>query len=332
LAACTGLGTMAVVAGLALIGLPPEKRQLLPLCLLASCMLPWEQLRLSLMAVDHGSANFRRYNITALAGAGAFPAILAILFVTGGASVPLIVVLSVLAPIVALAIRFAFRERDATPRGEPVPMRGVVREGLPYALADLSSHLFSRLDMFLVLWLMSFTVQGYFAAAVSAGHLMVVTPNALALFSFNSGARRRVTGSRQLLATGAAVVLFQAATALAFAVVLGPLVVIVFGNRFEGAIPLALALLPAYAVFGVSRVAVGYLRGRSKSAVEVRSRILGAVLMVVVVFLLFDRYQEYSIPIGALCGNLASALYIAIGVAHDVRRESGLSLESELEG
>ncbi len=65
-----------------------------------------------------------------------------------------------------------------------------------------------------------------------------------------------------------------------FLAFLEPLIVLVFGERFRGAVPYARILLPAHAISGLSCVAGGYLRGQRKPLVEVWSRVVGTAVMV----------------------------------------------------
>ena len=96
-------------------------------------------------------------------------------------------------------------------------------------------------------------------------------------------------------------------------------IVLVFGGEFRGAVPFAQALLPAHAIGGFTYVAGGYLRGRKKPLVEVWSRIIGTVVMVLTVFALRERFQDLSVPLAAVCSNTTCAVLICWAVLKDVR-------------
>lgn len=316
----TGLGTMGVVVVLSLAALPTEKAYLAPLCAACALMLPWEHMRLALLAVDHGSGAFARYNTNQLLGAFVFPTLLLMLWMSGSESRTIAALLVILVPIVGLGFRLA-TERESVVFGPASPRSGtLLREGLPYWFSVVASDLFARLDVFLILWLASFTVQGYYAAAVPAANLLIVAPNALALFAFNAGAgARRQSRLRSVLAAAAGIVAFQTLAAVAFAAVLPTLVGLVYGREFLGAVPLAWALLPAYALNGCALVADGYLRGRGKAGIGVRSRLAGAVVMGIAVALLYGPWRELSVPMAASVGHGISALWILVAVVVDVR-------------
>jgi len=248
-----------------------------------------------------------------------FPCSLAVLWIAGGASLPRIVGLTIASSLVSLAITLCSEPRFAW-RGpvSPPPTR-LVREGLPYAAALAVSDLFNRLDMLLILWLAELTVQGYYAAAVPAANLLIVAPNALSIFSFNAGAKKECSLSA-ICRAAAGVAALQAVSAIGFALMLKPLMMLVYGARFEGAVPLALALLPAYAINGCSQVAEGYLRGRGKPSAGVWARVAGGIAMAATVFAFFSQWREMSVPIGASVGQAVTGLWIICALVAEVRQ------------
>ena len=148
-------------------------------------------------------------------------------------------------------LAFAATEKGSIVFGpvSPRPAR-LIREGFPYLFSVVAADLFARLDVFLILWLASFAVQGYYAAAVPAANLLIVAPNALALFAFNAGAASGPARSlRQVLAAAAGVAAFQTLAAVAFAALLPALIGLVFGRDFLGQCRWPTPL-PAYALNG----------------------------------------------------------------------------------
>ena len=189
----TGLGTMAVVCVLSFIALPAGKRELAPLCILGALYLPLEHVRLSLMAVDHGAGRLIRYSTHRLLAAIILPAMLLVVWMTGYVSLGFLVLLSVVAPLLALVVRLVGEPRDFwhasySPAEKRVTPFKLIKEGVPYAVAQAASDVLNRLDVLLILWLAPFYIQGLYAAAVPAVSLLSAGPHAMALFSFNAGA------------------------------------------------------------------------------------------------------------------------------------------------
>jgi O-antigen/teichoic acid export membrane protein len=316
----TGLATMLVVMLLALVALPAERRPLAPLCALCALMLPTEHMRLSLLAVDHGRGAFARYNACRLVAALVFPAMLGVVWWTRSGSVTLVAVLTILVPVVGLGFELATGGgTDVLSRAGP-SARTLLGEGLPHAFSLAVGNLFGRLDALLILWLSDLTVQGYYLAAVPAAGMLVVAPNAIALFSFNAGAnpRHRLT-RREALAAAAKVAGMQAAMAGCLALVVGVLIRLVYGDRFAGAVPFALALIPAQAVCGCAIVAEGYLRGRGKPAISAWAYLLSMPVMGIAVWALFGKFGALAIPLGYIAAHAVSLGWMLWAVAIDLR-------------
>lgn len=315
----TGLATAALVALVASLLLPAEKQFLLPLCVACAGLLPFEHLRLMLLAIDQGSARFARFNLGQFVNAATLPGLLVLAWLcSGGLSLTWIVGLTIVAPLAGVSLGAAARQ----PRlgwSPAAPSAAVlVREGRPYWLAVIAGDLFNRLDMFLVLWLATLSVQGNYAAAVPAAGLLCIAPNALALFAFNAGAKAgRNIPLQRMLMLGAAIIAFQAASALALAWGLQPLMLLVYGNRFEAAVPLALALLPAHALYGCTQIAEGYLRGRNRNGMLVGSRVLAAIAMTIAIDCFWATRHEMAIPLAVLAGQFTIFVCIAATVLAD---------------
>ncbi|MEM9352745.1 MAG: oligosaccharide flippase family protein [Planctomycetota bacterium] len=322
----TGVVTMLVVGVLSVAALPSEKRHLAWLCLFCALFLPLEHVRQLWLSLDHGLRRFDRYNASRLVSGVGFPMLLSLMWLTGGASVQWAGVCFVMMPVLGLAYR-RFATRGDRRSGEvldssrgPTPAR-LLHRGRPYALAVLASDLFERIDVFLFLSLASFTMQGYYAAAVPAATFLMVLPLAISLFAFNAGAQRGGPPSlRQLVKLGGLILAVQTLAAAVFGLFLEPLMVLVYGERFREATPLALALLPAYAVAGLGRIAESYLQGRDKALVSVYTRCGGAAAMLLFVYLCYDRWAELAIPYGALVGHAVSVGLLVTVIGLEARR------------
>jgi enterobacterial common antigen flippase len=328
LGSCTGIGTALFVMLLSVTALPAAKSFLAPMCIICALMLPFDHIRLTLLSVDHGAGAFSKYNRNLLVNAAVLPVLLGVLWITGIRSIGTVVAATLLIPLIALAYRFATEGFGIIGKKADPPVRSLVVEGIPYAAAQTSNDLFGRLDAVLILWLSSLTQQGYYTAAVSTAALLVVAPNALALFSFRASAANGAPPTLgRTIAAGLGVLAIQLATLAAFLVVLEPLVVIVFGANFRGAVPYARLLLPAHAISGLTYVAGGYLRGRRKPLVEVWSRVLGTIVMVSVAFALRSSWHHLGVPMAAIFGHATCAVILCWAVLADThqRRLAALS-------
>ena len=179
-----------------------------------------------------------------------------------------------------------------------------MKEGSPYFLSSAVCDLYQRLDLFLVLWMGSFAVQGLYAAAVPAASMLQVGATALALFSFNSGSRQEL----------------QRVTPAAFkrrhhagCVSVSHRIAVRAGDRAIDRSILRRTICRRGAVcFGFDPGARhqrlcassrGWIRRAWQRAVGIMARIAGTVVMVMTVLLLFGRVREISIPIAATLAN-----------------------------
>jgi enterobacterial common antigen flippase len=325
LGSLTGIGTALFVVVLSQTALPASKAFLAPLCMICALILPLDHIRLTLLAVDHGAGAFSKYNRNLLVNAAVLPVLLGVLWVTGIRSIGAVVVATLLIPVLALTYRFGTEGSGIVGKKADPPIRRLLIEGIPYAAAQTSNDLFSRLDAVLILWIASLTEQGYYTAAVSTAALLAVAPNALALFSFRSSAANSHPPSvGRAVAVGFGVLALQMATLAAFLAVLEPLIILVFGERFRGAVPYARVLLTAHAISGLTLVAGGYLRGQRKPLVEVWSRIVGTAVMVGAALALRAHWHNLSVPMAAVCGHATCAAILCWAVLADTRRRRQL--------
>lgn len=322
----TSLVTMAVVASLVVAVLPADKGYLAPLCLLCSLYLPFEQMRLALQSVDHGSGNFKLYDANRLFAALMLPTLLLLAWLAGAMSVLVVACLSVTAPTLGLVHRLFFLRTPAASANRPA-LRPMFREGRPFALSVAVADGFSRLDVLLLVWLTTLTVQGYYATAVAAAGMLLVTPTAIALFSFNAGARHSAAEHKPgLMAVALGILVLQAASTAAFAAVLPFLMTLVFGPEFAPATPLALALLPAHGLGGCAVVAEGYLRGAGRARACTFARLLGIAVMLSFVAAGYGHWREFSVPYGYAAGQAVCALAMLGAILRDHTSDDTRSL------
>ncbi len=145
-----------------------------------------------------------------------------------------------------------------------IPTLRLLKEARPYAFSMLAADLFERLDLCLVLWLAPIVMQGYYATMVPVVYPLIVIPNTLGMFLFNTGAKTDSNLSEsQLLKTVLGLVGVQAFMVTGFWIVIRPFIAIFYGAEFDTAIAVTVAmwLAPASAIKGIVQGLESFLRG-----------------------------------------------------------------------
>lgn len=326
--AWTGVATAVIVALLGIVALPADRRHLAVWCALAAWMVPAEHVRLGLLAVEHGRGAFGRYNACRIAAAAMFPGLLAACWIGGATSLGAIVACTVFAPIAGLLMYLRLEPRTR-PWGEvAVAPTQLAREGVPYAAENLVGSISGRLDMLLVLWLVSdLALQGEYAAAIPAANLLIVAPGALELFAFNAGARHPDgLGFRRWAPASLGVGALQLASWAALAAIIEPLVVFVYGQEFRGTVAFAKALLPGFALAGAAGIAEAYLRGRGRPHVSLRIHLATMAVVVVTVSATWGTWSAMSIPLGLAVGRLTGLVLLLAAIAADRSRPAAVDV------
>ncbi len=314
----TGVVTTAICAVLCAVALPAEKRFLMPMALLCSLSIVGQHVMLIMTAVDRGSGSFGAYNVRRMIAAAAFPSLLLIATCVAHVDLLTTCVLFVVASVISMA---------ACVVGLPKPFRGpthapvkkLIRESRPYAFSMLVTDFFERFDLLLILWLAPLIDQGFYASMVPVVYPLTVIPNTLGLFLFNAGAsqdsRLTIADVHRILGSSLAV---QAATTVAFMLVVGPLVVLLYTEAFAPAVTFAIWLAPVSAIKGILQGLDSYLKGRGRPLAPIRARVVSTLVMVLVTWLLFERLGAVSVAMAALAGQVVCLIWLSAIVYADV--------------
>lgn len=314
----TGTITTLIVVGLNLVALPEAKRSLLPIALVCSLSLIGQHVMLIMTAVDRGSGEFGKYNLRRFVAAAAFPALLLGAVVITEMTVTLAAWLFVAASIISMATCILGVAKPLTGT-TAIPTKQLLRESRPYGFSMFVTDLFERLDLLLVLWLAPLVEQGFYAAMVPAAYPLTVIPNTLGLFLFNAGADKDRKLSRgdvhRILGSSIAI---QTLTTVVFMLLIGPLVVLVYGQEFEPAIQFVLWLAPASAIKGILQGLDSYLKGRGRPLAPIKARGCAMLVMFITALVLVPSQGTVAIAMAALAGQVVCLIWLSAIVYADV--------------
>lgn len=322
----TGTATSLVAIALNVVAMPADRRYLIPVAILCAVSIIGQHIMLIMTAVDRGSDAFGRYNVRRLIAAASFPVLLLITVAFVPINVMTAAWLFVAASILSAATCVIGVRQPLRGASDPTT-RTLVRESLPYGFSMLATDVFERLDLLLVLWLAPIIDMGFYAAMVPAVYPLTVIPNTLGLFLFNAGAdnqaRLTTMDVHRIIGSSLAV---QTVSTIAFMALIGPVVILFYGDRFEPAIEYALWLAPASAIKGVLQGLDSYLKGRGRPLAPIRARFLAIVVMLAVAAGLHGTYGTLSIAMAALAGQVVCFAWLSSIVYSDVHRPAPAAL------
>ena len=326
---CSGVCSVAIAGLLYITALPTGKRYLLPLCLLATLLLPLQHMRITLLAVDRGSGSFMRYNLNQLLFAATMPTLLFTVWYFNIAHLALVVSFMVFAPAMAFVALLASRPEKAF-RGDHSPrVTTLVKEGVPFAVAQITSNLFVSMDTFAVLFFADLKTQGLYLAAIPIATLMVHVPISLGLFTFRKGARADgQVAVRSVLQIAGGVIVLQAASCFVLLSIMEWLILFFYKRDFAPSVPFAAILIPAHAIRGATAVAEQFLRARKKSIIGVWTRLVAFVGVAICLWMLYPQFKTMALPWAVLTGHAINGVLIFVALIWNCRHPGSAATES----
>jgi enterobacterial common antigen flippase len=318
----TGLATMVFAMLGSVFLIPNDKQYMAGIACLCCVSILAQNIILIMTGVDRGSGDFRLYNLRRIFAAAALPVLIVLcmpfIHMTSGIVILLYVIGSFLTLLVYLrGIPQPFVGPTA------IPTRRLLKESRPYAFSMLAADLFDRLDLMLVLWLAPIALQGDYAAMVPVVYPLIVIPSTLGMFLFNAGAKVGSAPNEQaFLKTLLALVAIQSLTVVGFWVVAQPFILLLYGDAFKSAIPLAMWLAPASAIKGIVQGLEGFLKGRGQPQASILCRIVAAVTMFTITLSLFNQFNVLAVAIAALISQIVCLVWIAWLVVYELRQSS----------
>ncbi|MCM2374062.1 lipopolysaccharide biosynthesis protein [Aporhodopirellula aestuarii] len=321
----TGAITTVLVIACNAFALPDEKRFLMPLGWLCAISVIGQHVMLIMTAVDRGAGKFVAYNVLRFVSAAAFPTLLLIAAIVTEVTLELACVLFVASTLIGMAACLVGLKQPLSGPSEP-PVKQLLSESRPYGISMLASDFFERIDLLLVMWLIPLVTQGFYAAMVPVVYPLTVIPNTLGIFLFNAGAdESRSLTTRDVHRILGGSIAIQTVSTIAFMMVIGPLVNLVYGAEFDPAVKFALWLAPVSAIKGILQGLDSYVKGRGRPLASIRCRIVAVIAMIIVVAALLESQGAVAIAIAALVGQVICLVWLSAIVYTDVSQSKNSS-------
>ena len=260
--------------------LPKDQPGLVPLARIALCVIPLILVSRCLGAIDKGSGNFKRFNITRAVLNPVYLLCLVVIWALARQEV-LWFVLALIAGYAASAmVRLAWALPRLFSKAGPLQCVATVREAIPFTFAEAAMEICSRVDSLLILWLLGTENLGLYAVALSAAGVAGSIADASHPVAFAIAARDQVGEGFERIARifrSVAVVWVAAGTVLAVAMPL--LLPLVFGRRFGPAVPLAIVAIAGIAFGGLGMVLDQCLRAQGVPFAGLMGRLVSMLVM-----------------------------------------------------
>jgi O-antigen/teichoic acid export membrane protein len=173
------------------------------------------------------------------------------------------------------------------------------------------------------MWLVPLLTQGFYAAMVPVVYPLTVIPNTLGIYLFNTAADRskrlKTSDVHRILGGSIAI---QTISTIAFMILIGPLVKLVYGEEFAPAIVFAWWLAPVSAIKGILQGLDSYVKGRGKPLAPIRCRIVAAFVMLGLTAAFVGTYGAIAIAAAALVGQVICLVWLSAIVYADVREQN----------
>lgn len=277
--------------------------------------IPFTFVLMSLLGVDHGLGRFVRYNVFRI-----LPPIFYVLgmggmWLLGRTSLGGIALCNLAGTTVTAAVRSLMAWRSLRPQFFSFRLAlTLLKQGTVLHMPMLTSMLLMNIDSILLLHMLDAVFLGYYAAALAVAMGQYGLASAIMQVSFVTIARDSANETAVIRLARhvryAQVVLLPVSVGIALTA--HWLIPAFFGKLFAPAIPIAVPLVFAKGLYGLSVVFDTALRALGHSAVSAAANMLAVAIVVVTAPLLVDRFGAAGMAIG-MCVAMVSMLTFLCG-------------------
>lgn len=218
------------------------------------------------IAIANGLGMLKRTSLIHMSAAVITFVMVSATYLSGHLSVTAVLVISVVSSLISLALAYlAIRSHVSAVRVRLAEIRESASYSLKSHLGNLAGYLNYRSDILLLGYLQDAAAVGVYSIAVTFAELMWYVPNALATSvlakTIQISAEEGGAVSARTARLASMIMLLVCFVA---AILIGPVVSLVYGSAFTPAIRPFFALLPGVWCMGIAKIASGYLAGTGR--------------------------------------------------------------------
>jgi O-antigen/teichoic acid export membrane protein len=313
-----------LLAGYVLIPflLPSDRSYLLPVARLGLLLVPLDVLNQLFLAVEHGRARWRRYNLLRLSFFLFYLILIGVTDVARKNQVRWFVFAFLASHLLSMLLR-VWVQRKSLARGNlrSGGCRHLLRAGVPYFGATITNLFSLQLDTILVLSFLDTKAAGIYVVAAAFANGQSSLGEALGITSFAMLSNERNTGSREKIITETfrQSALVSCAAGLALSCLIPFLVVPLFGFEFSGAIWPAVLLALAASLMALANILNQGLRGAGRPHAGLCSQLIGTAVMAFAALLFLRKLGLMGMAIAVLMSACAQLLALVAAAAKWLR-------------
>jgi len=302
--------------------IPSDRSYLVSVARLCLLLIPLDIFNQFLLAVEHGRMRWRRYNLLRVSFFLFYAVLIAFLDVTHMAQVRWFVLAFLASHLLAVLLRLWIqRESLAAGRLRLGGCRRLLRAGIPFLGATISSLMTLQLDKILVVSLLDTSAAGIYAVAVTFANGQSSLGDALGITSFAVVSNERNSGSQERIITETfrQSALASLGVGLLLAGMIPFVVKPLFGFEFSRAVWPAVILALAASLTTSTNILNQGLRGAGRPHAGVVSQLAGAVVMALVALLVLRRYGLMGMAWAVLVSAGTQVLVLVAAAANWLR-------------
>jgi antigen flippase len=275
-------------------------------------------LALNLLAIDQGTGNFRRFNLTRLALYPVYVAFLVVMLVRDIRQVKWAVIGLLSANLAVVLVRLLWAARDL------IPWRGLhcsaemVRDSIRFGLVGAILPLYLQADKAVLLWLLGTKDLGLYMVALSASAAMGSVTSAAGIVSFTVATQAgQGQGFETLARTFRISALLWLVGGGILAIAMPLLLPLVYGEEFAPAVNPARLLIIGSAFAGLADLLDQTLRGQGRAVISLEGRVAGLAVVVALGYILSREWGIIGMCLAFVAGRLVClSVFVYCAIRH----------------
>jgi O-antigen/teichoic acid export membrane protein len=298
--------------------LPGTEQHLLGLSKVFVPFIVLNHLALNLLALDQGTGNFRRFNLTRLALYPVYVAFLVVMLIRDIRQVKWAAIGLLSANLAVVVVRLLWVAKDLIPWRRLYCSAEMVRDSIHFGLVGAAMPLHLQADKAILLWLLGTKDLGLYTVALSASLAMACITSAAGMVSFTVATQAGQGQGFETLATTFRIsALLWLVGGSILAAVMPFLLPLVYGVEFAPAVNPARLLIVGSALAGLANLLDQAMRGQGRAFIGLEGRVAGLAAIVALGSVLARQWGLIGMCLAFVAGQLVClSVFVYCAIRH----------------